>query len=451
MRFGRIYAWPIFAAIQLAVLTGLWCAVPPTMAQSSANHSSGQSRPGRERGLPDRFPEKPSIPPSFSIPVEPLGFSPPGPIYLGQRNSLVSLDFLDENRLLFSFRVPGLMHRESGESAGSDERQIRAVVLALPAGTVSAEALWTVHDRVRYLWMLKDGHFLFRDQDGLSQGDASLTLKPLLHFPGPLLWLQMDPDQQYLVTTSREPIETQAKPGDVASPPTAKADMTVDGEKRGSVPEFVVRIVRRASGQVMLVSRSRVPDVHLAINSEGYIESLRGSAEQWQLNLNFFNGGRTMLGRVNSACSPRFDFISKREFLATVCDRSGGQQLTAMATDSRHMWDNWSGPQSIWPLVVMGPDGSRLARETLVINHPVNAFNPIDAEDIKGQLVRVFDADNGKIALETPASPPLDAGGNIAISPSGRRVAVINEGAIEVFDLPAPTPAATPAEASPSH
>jgi hypothetical protein len=87
----------------------------------------------------------------------------------------------------------------------------------------------------------------------------------------------------------------------------------------------------------------------------------------------------------------------------------------------------------------------------LVINHPVNAFNPIDAEDIKGQLVRVFDADNGKIALETPASPPLDAGGNIAISPSGRRVAVINEGAIEVFDLPAPTPAATPAEASPSH
>jgi hypothetical protein len=122
-----------------------------------------------------------------------------------------------------------------------------------------------------------------------------------------------------------------------------------------------------------------------------------------------------------------------------------------MATDSRHMWDNWSGPQSIWPLVVMGPDGSRLARETLVINHPVNAFNPIDAEDIKGQLVRVFDADNGKIALETPASPPLDAGGNIAISPSGRRVAVINEGAIEVFDLPAPTPAATPAEASPSH
>jgi len=57
--------------------------------------------------------------------------------------------------------------------------------------------------------------------------------------------------------------------------------------------------------------------------------------------------------------------------------------------------------------------------------------------------VRVFDAVNGKVALEAPASPVLDAGGNAAISPSGRRVAVVNAGAIQVFDLPPP---AKPAE-----
>src|SRR5215469_4754483 len=44
--------------------------------------------------------ESASQPPAFSIPVEPLGFSAPGAFYLGQRESLVSLDFLDENRLL---------------------------------------------------------------------------------------------------------------------------------------------------------------------------------------------------------------------------------------------------------------------------------------------------------------------------------------------------------------
>jgi hypothetical protein len=74
----------------------------------------------------------------------------------------------------------------------------------------------------------------------------------------------------------------------------------------------------------------------------------------------------------------------------------------------------------------------------LAVDHPVNASSPIYSEEIKGQLVEVLDAANGKVALEAPASPALDAGGNVAISPSGRRVAVLNAGAIQVFELPAP-------------
>jgi hypothetical protein len=39
--------------------------------------------------------------------------------------------------------------------------------------------------------------------------------------------------------------------------------------------------------------------------------------------------------------------------------------------------------------------------------------------------------------METPISPTFDAGGNMALSPSGRRLVVLNENAIQVFDLPA--------------
>jgi hypothetical protein len=96
----------------------------------------------------------------------------------------------------------------------------------------------------------------------------------------------------------------------------------------------------------------------------------------------------------------------------------------------------------------MAPDGSRLARETLAATHPVNAYSPLDRDDVRGQMVHVFDAADGKVELTAPASPPLDAGGNVAISPSGRRVAVLHEGAIEVFELPAapPVPAITPSD-----
>jgi hypothetical protein len=58
---------------------------------------------------------------------------------------------------------------------------------------------------------------------------------------------------------------------------------------------------------------------------------------------------------------------------------------------------------------------------------------------------------SGKMIMETTATPPLDAGGNVAISPSGRRLAVINAGAIEVFELPAPAAPREPQKAQAAH
>jgi hypothetical protein len=116
-----------------------------------------------------------------------------------------------------------------------------------------------------------------------------------------------------------------------------------------------------------------------------------------------------------------------------------------MATNGRRLWEDSPSVVLIWPLVVMAPDGSRLARETLAVDHPISASSPLNSEEIKGQLVEVLDAANGKVALEAPASPALDAGGNVAISLSGRRVAVLNAGAIQVFELPAPPPVPEPA------
>lgn len=378
-----------------------------------------------------------SQPPAFTIPVETLGFYPPGAFYQGQRESLVSLDFLDENRLLFTFRTPGLIHRTGG--ANDDERQIRAMVLTLPRGAVEAEALWTLHDHVRYLWMLDDGHFLLRDQDNLVQVDAKLEQKPLLHFPGPLLWLEMDPSKQFLVTDSEEPSAATTQPGKVPSAASASGSISAYGRESAGQPDIVLRILRRASGKVMLVSRVRTT-VHLPINSDGYLETLRSTGRDWVLNLNYFSGGSRILGKVESACAPPIEFISQREALVTTCAPEGGRQLVAMSTDGRRLWVAPSAPTQVWPLLVMAPNGSRLARETLTVSRPVDAFSPLDFDDVKGQLVEVYDAAGGKLALKAPASPVLDGGGNLAISPSGKRVAVLDAGAIQVYELPALPP-----------
>jgi hypothetical protein len=430
---GRAASWIAAGALLCALpvvsaLGGGVSKLPKNAGLAEQNQSSSKSAP------------KPSQSPAFQIPIGPLGFSAPGANYLGQRVSLVSLDFMDEDRLLFTFRVPGLIQRTAGSR---EERQIRAVVLALPSGRVESEALWTLHGRSRYLWMLKDGSFLIRDGEDLKKSNAMLELKPFLHFPGPLLWLETDPQQQYLVAGSSDP--AASKQNEAAASPASESgatDQTNAADSNGDAgqPEkndLVVRILRRDSGKVMLASRAQSV-ARLPINSDGYLESLRSRGIEWQVNLHSFTGGITSLGQLDSSCAPTWDFISQRELVATTCNPQGGHQLVAMASDGRLLWEKQLKGIDLWPRLTPSPDGSRLARETLTVSREVNASSPLTTDDIKGQLVEIFDAANGKVVLTVSVSPVLDGGGNVAISPSGRRVALLNAGFIQIFELPAP-------------
>jgi hypothetical protein len=373
-----------------------------------------------------------SQPPARSIPVEPLGFFAPGSYYQGRRESLASLDFLDEDHLLFTFRAPGLIKRE-GNPRVTGEHHVRAVVVALQTGAMTGEALWTVHDRGRYIWMLGDGQFLFRDQSDLKLGDSSLELTPLIRFPGSLLWVETDPLQSLLVTESQERVDARGKAGDAQGG-------GLESELADTSPTIMLRVLRRSPQQVMLQSRIR-DTVHLPINSEGYVEILRGKGHEWILNLNSFKGGSRIVGNIDSMCMPMVEFVSDPEFVVTTCNPDNSRWIVAMSTDGKRLWNASKPATQVWPRLIMAPNGLRLARETLVSTHGVNATSPISFEDIKGQLVEVYDATTGKIELTAPASPVLDGGGNIAFSPSSRRVAILEGGAIQVYELPGPAPA----------
>lgn len=402
-------------------------------ALSLFTHSLAAQRTTEQHAIPeprylvDHFPDKPSLAPGVKIPLDPLGFVSPSSNYLGARNTFVSLDFLDENHLLFSFRVPGLIHRDPKSGRESNDRQIRAVVLALPQGTVQAEALLTIHNRLRYLWPLKNGHFLLCDRNALLEGDSSLSLKPYLDFPGNLVSIDLDPSEQYIVTNSEE----SAKNGD-----------------SDTQPNKVVRVLRRDSGKVVLVNRVQNVE-QVPINSEGYVENLRDRSPMWTLNFHPFAGGSRVLGSVASGCDPEDRFLSENEILIEGCNDVGAQRLVAMTTDGRTLWIAQAPENQVWPQLTMAANGSRFAWTTLDTVKSITNLVPMSSETVKEQSVTIFDAATGNIPLVSPLTPILDAGGNVTISPSGRRVALIDDGTIQVFDLPAAP--AVPGSAGSNH
>jgi hypothetical protein len=174
------------------------------------------------------------------------------------------------------------------------------------------------------------------------------------------------------------------------------------------------------------------------MNSEGYLERVHESGANWAMKFNDFGGGeRRVMAHIESTCLPKYDFISDTKLLVNRCDPEQGLKLQAISSDGQPLWQMKSAANAVWPLDVTASDGSRVARENVLLRRPAERYKRmVGLEDLLGQVVRVFDSATGKVLMESPLNPVFDGGGNVAISPSGRRVAILNAGAIQVFEVP---------------
>lgn len=396
------------------------------------------SGPANPPKVLDHYPDKPSGQLAFTIPLNTLGFSTPGDNYLLRQESVVSLDFIDEDRLLFSFHVAsGLTaRRPSGEQK---QQRIRAMVVSVSTGKVKAESEWTVPDMSRYLWMLNNGHFLLRTKDGLEEGDEELKTKSYLRSPERLLWIQMDPKQEYIIINSLERGVATDGSGVGGNPSPSDKKAKGGAQEQGEV--LVARTMRRATGEV--VRESRVPWTSQKndwpMNSEGYLERAHEKGANWTLRLSKYLGGEgRVVGQLVSTCVPKYSFVSDSEVLVSRCDPERGWVLEGFSSDGKAMWQRKAAVNTMWPMMIQSSNGSRIAYESLLLKHAAERYKRmIGTGDLLGQSAKVFNAVDGSMLLETPLTPVFDGGGNVALSPSGTRVAVLNAGAIQVFELPA--------------
>jgi hypothetical protein len=388
----------------------------------------------------ERFPDKANLEPAFSVPVSPLGFAIPGNSYLLRQQQLVSLDFIDEDRLLFSFHVASGLRERDGEGEQESRQRIHAVVVDVATGKAGAEADWAMPDRRRYLWMLNDGHFLLRTADGLEEGDAELKTKEYLRWPGRLMWIEMDPERKYLIANS---LEAEGGEKAAGSTGTGAAEKLVEGAKPAEKKDVLtIRTVRRDTGEVVRTSTapwtSQTSD--WPMNSEGYVELVHAKGAHWVFKFMPYGAPKGWdLVETDSVCVPQHSFVNDTELLVSGCDPQDGWKLKAWTTIGKPMWETKLGSNTMWPLLMTARDGSRAAREMLVLKRSAEKYKTgVRIEDVQGQMVRVFEASNGKVLFEAPIKTIYDGGGNVALSPSGKRVAILNGDAIQVYELPAP-------------
>ena len=96
----------------------------------------------------------------------------------------------------------------------------------------------------------------------------------------------------------------------------------------------------------------------------------------------------------------------------------------------------------MWPTFAYSRTGGRFAVGLLRSSHFIDLADSLNEEDVREQVVQVFDSATGALLMTTNASPILTSGENFALSEDGEHLAVLREGADRDLKVPPP---ATPA------
>ncbi len=392
-------------------------------------------------------PRDADLKPSARIPVEPFGFVPPPRLYLPYRVPSATLDFLDAGHLLLTFHIAALMHREPDEPKDDQDQTVRALVLSVPEGKVEAEATWRLHDRQPYLWGLTDGHFLLRRRNALFISDKSLVLRDYLHPEGKLASVQLSPDTGTLVAQFATPVKEgeQERSSDA---PTLGDDAPRFPARREQYLLLVVDTRKHSTEQQARLSHA----VSLPMVEGGYLTVEQAKGKQWNVLIVPFGGRPQPSASVASTCQPTVEPISEQAYLVQSCvPFSSDHLIDAFDLHGRKLWEQLWQSRFTWGKFAYSAAGNRFAYGSIEVDHNLATLDPVDESSILGQPVGVFNVETGKLDAVLDAHPVFTAGGNFALSPNGESLAILRDGAIEIYTLPPTGPLAAAKRAPEGH
>jgi hypothetical protein len=366
--------------------------------------------------------------PEVSIPVQALGYLPSGALPAFYYHALVGVHFIDETHLLFTFDIKSLLRRDDTCSASDSQRMVRAVVLDIPSGKVEKQTEWELYDFDDYLWGLGNGQFLLRRCTQLDLVGATLDLHPFLNASGAIQEILFSPDRSVVVVeeTSKEAGKGSVSPQILSS--------TVG---QPTPPEVNVSFIRLDTPGI--IARARIPLAgEIPVVAEGILEALGGPHNNWTIDIQPFQGaegtGRNIV-TMQSFCTPTITAISKDVFVAMTCPKADEMAYQAYNFQGGHMWQMPFATDRWLPRFILTRDGTHFAIETLHLKHPRAALDPLTKEEVDGQAIDIYDTHTGILIGSFRTTPVYTAGQNANFSPDGTRLAVLHDGAIEIYTL----------------
>ena len=165
------------------------------------------------------------------------------------------------------------------------------------------------------------------------------------------------------------------------------------------------------SKDVLAALRTESP-IHVPITSSGYVGVAKDKGEdQFLIRFIPFYGVSLVLGRVASTCTPHENFLNQNALIIESCGpKSPDVYLDTWTTDGKKLWSGHREGHLVWPTFAYSRTGDRSAVSLLHVSHYVDLVDSLNDEDVREQVVQVFDTATGALLMSTTASPVLTAG-----------------------------------------
>ena len=390
--------------------------------------------------------EKPDLTPQpwVTMSLRTLGVPSIPESFLQVGASMLTLDLVDDTHLLLTFSSRGLVPRDKDDLPGEESRMVAAELVELPTGKILAHADWKMHDHGRYLWRMGKGRFLMRTRNKLfviaplSRLNTPDPLRPL-PFPsrdGMPVAAVISPDMTML-TVETKPPEKKAK---IA---TAAGTIVVNDPK----PTVMLDFYRLNGGDAPGVPLSLTPSgsvrapgpLMLPMDADGYLWPNEGQHGRWPVSFNEFGGREVKIGAIDSSCPPRLQMVSRFEFLAFTCRGTESRvRLKSYGMDGHETWEETLSGTYGLPELAFAPEAGRFALSRIMSPSGDLMLGQI-IPDGATQEVRVYQTESGELLLKVPTTPVTRYAENFDLSLDGSVAAVVSNGTVQVYKLPAPS------------
>jgi hypothetical protein len=368
---------------------------------------------------------KNQIHPEVTIRVAPLGYLPPGDLPAFYYHAMVELHFIDADHLMFAFNTQGLLKRDDNCPDSDVQRMVHAVVFQLPSGQVLKQADWELYDFMDFLWRLGDGKLLLRRCNQLESIGADLNPKLLIKATGTVQEVSFSPDHSMVVVQEKVTPNSQDK--DSGALPSVLDQET---EAQRINVSFIQLHPLRMIGRVEVSLPGPIP-----VTANGLFEVLTASHDQWVVNMDIFDGTQRQIATLHSLCPPAIRAITNSILMATTCGKGDQKAFQGFDLQGSLLWQISLLPDQYYPRLIPISGGTHFAIESLRLKNPHAALDPLTKEDVDGEDIDIYDTLSGVRIATFQTTPAYTGGHNVDFSPDGTRMAVLHDGAIEIYAL----------------